>query len=252
MKPRTRFLLGLLVIGGGANLSLAEEGRDVSDTVASEPERIESTPDLTGEEMLRIYGWMAGMRAGLSSLNLSAKEMVAFQSGIAAANAGEELDVDLTMVGPEISQFVQRKFDAHMAELKADQDAQALAFWEEIKAKPEVSVLPSGLAYSIERPGTGPRPKPQDTVRAHYTGRLIDGTVFDSSDGGGPFETVLNRVIEGWTEGLGLIGAGGAIKLYIPAEMGYGDAGSGNIPPGATLIFDVELLEVIPAAGVVE
>lgn len=206
---------------------------------------------LSEAEMLEIYGWMAGMRAGLSRLGLSAEELAAFQRGIAAASAGNELDVDLAAKGAQISQMVQEKFDAHMAALKAEQDIQAEVFWEQVKARPEVSVLPSGLAYAIERPGTGPRPRPEDTVRAHYTGTLIDGTVFDTSDGGGPFETTLNRVIEGWTEGLGLIGAGGAIKLYIPAALGYGDAGSGNIPPGATLIFEVELLEVIPAATAV-
>jgi FKBP-type peptidyl-prolyl cis-trans isomerase len=141
---------------------------------------------------------------------------------------------------------MQAKFDAHMQALKAEQEAQAAAFWEALSADGGVQVLPSGLAYKIGQAGSGPKPTPVDTVRAHYTGRLIDGTVFDSSAGGEPFQTQLNRVIPGWTEGLGLIGAGGMITLYVPAKLGYGDEGSGDIPPGATLIFEVELVEVIP------
>lgn len=203
--------------------------------------------DLTDAEMLEIYGWMAGMRAGISRLGLSAEDLAAFQRGVAAASAGDDLEVDLQSVGPSISKFVQSKFDAHMARLKAEQAAAAAAFWAELLAREDVQQLESGLAYTIKRPGSEPRPGATDTIRAHYTGRLIDGTVFDTSEGGGPFETQLNRVIEGWTQGLSLIGAGGAITLYVPAELGYGDEGTPSIPPGATLIFDVELLEVVTA-----
>lgn len=203
---------------------------------------------LSDQEMLQIYGWMAGMRAGISRLGLTAAELEAFQQGVAAAADGEDLEVDLQFVGPEISKFVQGKFDAHMAGLKAEQEAAAAAYWESLLAKDDVQQLQSGLAYTIVRPGSELRPGPLDTVRAHYTGRLIDGTVFDTSEGGGPFETRLNQVIEGWTQGLPLIGEGGAIKLYIPADLGYGDEGTPSIPPGATLIFDVELVSVTPAS----
>lgn len=205
-------------------------------------------PELSDADMLRVYGWMAGMRAGISRLGFSEADMAAFQQGVAAAGAGDDLEFDLQSVGPRISQFVQTKFDAHMARLKAEQVAKAAAFWTELLADEEVKQLESGLAYTIVRAGGALRPGPTDTIRAHYTGRLIDGTVFDTSEGGGPFETQLNQVIDGWTQGLPLIGEGGAIKLYIPAELGYGDEGTPSIPPGATLIFEVELLEVRPAA----
>jgi len=241
--------LALMVLGSAARGE--ELPPEIPPAMANALEPAEGQKMLP-DEMLRIYGWMAGMRAGLSRLGLTEAELAAFQAGVAAASAGEEPTVDPASIAPEISRMVQQKFDAHMSKLKAEQATQAAEFWERLKASPEVVVLPSGLAYTLVRAGKGPRPKPADTIRAHYTGTLIDGTVFDSSDGGGPFETTLNRVIQGWTEGLGLIGAGGAIKLYVPPELGYGDAGSGDIPPGATLIFDVELLEVIPVAGAAE
>ena len=201
--------------------------------------------ELSDAEMLEIYGWMAGMRAGISRLGLNVAETEAFNRGIDAARSNRDLDVDLQAVGPLISKFVQAKFDTHMARLKADEDAKAEAYWAEILNEEGVDSLPSGLAYKILVSGSEIKPVASDTVRVHYTGRLIDGTVFDTSDGGGPFVSKLDEVIEGWTQGVPLIGEGGVMKLYVPAKLGYGDAGSGRIPPGATLVFDVELIEVI-------
>jgi FKBP-type peptidyl-prolyl cis-trans isomerase FkpA/FKBP-type peptidyl-prolyl cis-trans isomerase FklB len=131
-------------------------------------------------------------------------------------------------------------------EPKAEQKA-----WLEENAQREgVKTTQSGLQYRIVEPGSDTKPAPSDTVRVHYEGRLIDGTVFDSSyERGQPVEFPLNRVIPGWTEGLQLIGEGGKIELFIPSELGYGARGTpgGPIPPHATLIFDVELLEVTSA-----
>ncbi len=198
--------------------------------------------------MLNIYGWMAGMRAGISRLGLTDEEFTAFVQGIDAARSAQDLDVDLQAVGPQISEFVQAKFEAHMANLKAEQLLESEAYWSEVLSAEGVKQLDSGLAYRILAPGNEVKPSGTDTVRVYYTGKLVDGTVFDTSDGGGPYETELDRVIEGWTQGVPLIGEGGKIMLYIPAELGYGDEGSGRIPPGATLVFEVELLEVVREA----
>ncbi len=104
----------------------------------------------------------------------------------------------------------------------------------------------SGLAYEIIEEGSGDRPQATDTVEVHYEGRLINGQVFDSSYQRGETATFpLNRVIAGWTEGLQLISPGGRIRLVIPAELGYGERGAPpSIPGGATLIFDVELIDI--------
>ena len=120
------------------------------------------------------------------------------------------------------------------------------AFLEEKAKEDGVKSTPSGLMYKVMKEGNGKMPKETDKVSVHYEGRLIDGTVFDSSiERGEPTEFPLNRVIKGWTEGVQLMKAGAKYQFYIPSDLAYGDQGAGaDIPAGATLIFEVELLEV--------
>ncbi|MCE3260073.1 MAG: FKBP-type peptidylprolyl cis-trans isomerase protein [Bacteroidetes bacterium] len=113
-----------------------------------------------------------------------------------------------------------------------------------IKVKP----TPSGLYYIETKKGTGASPKETDIVTVHYTGKLLDGTIFDSSvERGKPIEFPLNQVIKGWTEGLQLMKKGGKANLIIPSSIGYGPQGGGPIPPYSTLTFEVELIDFKPA-----
>ncbi|HKB90236.1 MAG TPA: FKBP-type peptidyl-prolyl cis-trans isomerase, partial [Opitutaceae bacterium] len=122
---------------------------------------------------------------------------------------------------------------------------ESASFLTEVKKKPGVTTLPDGLAYEIVKPGEGAFPKPEQTVKVHYTGTLINGNKFDSSvDRGEPAEFVLNEVIPGWTEGMQKINKGGKIKLYVPPQLAYGDEGRPGIPPASTLVFDVELIDI--------
>ena len=122
--------------------------------------------------------------------------------------------------------------------------------------------LPSGLRYEMIKEGTGPMPKPSDTVTVNYTGKLLNGTIFDTSlqarqPGATPAPATFpldgpNSVIDGWKEGLQKVAKGGSIRLYVPASMAYGDEGRSGIPPGSALIFDVDLIDIQPtpaAAG---
>ena len=111
------------------------------------------------------------------------------------------------------------------------------------KVKDGVIVLPSGLQYKVLKAGAGDSPLDNDVVKVHYTGTLIDGTVFDSSrERGEPIEFPVNGVIAGWTEALKIMKPGAQYMLYIPAKLAYGDKKTGPIPEGSTLVFDVELL----------
>ncbi|NLB02111.1 MAG: FKBP-type peptidyl-prolyl cis-trans isomerase [Bacteroidales bacterium] len=124
---------------------------------------------------------------------------------------------------------------------------EAVKFLEENAGKEGVVTTESGLQYEVLLAADGPKPKETDRVSVHYHGTLIDGTVFDSSvDRGEPAQFALNGVIPGWTEGIQLMSVGSKYKFYLPAELAYGDNGAGDvIQPGAMLIFEVELLEIL-------
>lgn len=115
------------------------------------------------------------------------------------------------------------------------------------KNKPGVVTLPSGLQYEILKAGEGPKPSATDQVKCHYHGTLIDGTVFDSSvERGQPATFGVNQVIPGWVEALQLMPTGSKWKLFIPSNLAYGKAGAGqSIEPNSTLIFEVEILEIV-------
>ena len=153
---------------------------------------------------------------------------------------------------------VQQTLEHFFTEMEARQQAEAAergkaakgegeAFLAENKKRAGVVTTPSGLQYEIVKEGTGRQPKASDTVRCHYEGTLIDGTVFDSSYRRGmPAEFGLRQVISGWTEGVQLMKEGSIFKFYIPYNLAYGERGAGaDIPPYAALIFTVELIKVL-------
>ena len=119
-------------------------------------------------------------------------------------------------------------------------------FLEENAKNDSVTVTQSGLQYMVLKEGTGAKPGPTDEVTVHYTGRLLDGTVFDSSvDRGEPATFPLDKVIPGWTEGLQLMSEGSKYRLFIPSDLAYGSKGAGEqILPNSMLIFDVELIKI--------
>ena len=119
-------------------------------------------------------------------------------------------------------------------------------FMEQNAKNDSVVQTTSGLQYMVLKEGTGAKPAADDTVTVHYTGKLLDGTVFDSSvERNEPATFPLNAVIPGWTEGLQLMSEGSKYRLFIPSELAYGSKGAGDILPNSTLIFDVELIKVI-------
>ncbi|GAB1669876.1 TPA: FKBP-type peptidyl-prolyl cis-trans isomerase [Mannheimia haemolytica] len=154
--------------------------------------------------------------------------------------------IDINEVTAALQELGQRAEAAQAEAFKAI-DAENKAFLEENKKANGVIVTDSGLQYEILTEGTGEKPTATSTVRVHYTGSLIDGTVFDSSvKRGQPAEFPVNGVIRGWTEALQLMPVGSKWRLTIPQELAYGERGAGaSIPPFATLVFEVELLDIL-------
>jgi FKBP-type peptidyl-prolyl cis-trans isomerase len=158
----------------------------------------------------------------------------------------DEIQQAIVNLNQELRQKDMEK-QAKLAQLNKEESEK---FLKENSQKPNIKVTTSGLQYEITKEGTGLSPKETDTVQVHYTGRTIDGKVFDSSvERGQPVDFVLNQVIKGWTEGLQLMKEGGKAILYIPSELAYGErgAGQGVIGPNQALIFEVELLKVKPS-----
>lgn len=154
----------------------------------------------------------------------------------------EEIQTALQELQKRVQEEQQAKFAASADSNKKDGEA----FLAANTAKEGVVTRPSGLQYKIVNDGDGPMPSESDTVRVHYEGRLIDGTVFDSSiKRGTPAEFPINGVIQGWIEALPLMKVGSKWQLFIPSEMAYKDRGQGQIGPNSVLIFDVELLEIV-------
>ena len=151
---------------------------------------------------------------------------------------------------------IQQKLQANQAKKSNGEKAKSQAFLASNKKRAGVITLPDGLQYEILKKGdaTSAMPKLQDTVVAHYAGTLINGKKFDNSyDRGQPLTIPVSGVIKGWTEILQLMHIGDKFKVFIPSELGYGERGAGaDIPGGAALIFEMELLEIKPAAAATE
>jgi FKBP-type peptidyl-prolyl cis-trans isomerase len=153
----------------------------------------------------------------------------------------------------EAMEIIQSAYYAMMEKREADAAAKGVEelekgneFLVENSKKTGVITTSSGLQYEVITQTSGPKPSSSDFVQVHYEGRLIDGTVFDSSyQRGTPAEFPLNGVIAGWTEGVQLMSVGSKYKFYIPSELGYGSRGGGPIPPNSVLMFEVELIYIL-------
>ena len=191
---------------------------------------------------------------GLSMVNnfkasgIKAINVQDFADGVAAVYNGLAPRMSYDEAKKEIQEYFtkmqaeQEAAQAQMAEVnaKAGRD-----FLEENGKRVEVKTTASGLQYEVLQEGSGKQPKAEDFVTVHYTGKLIDGTVFDSSvERGEPATFGVTQVIPGWVEALQLMKEGAKYRLFIPSQLAYGPQGAGPIGPNQTLIFDVELIKV--------
>ena len=235
-------------------LSFAEENAEAG----------KEQPQLTPEQMEELMKQIQGQQSQPALPTMSLEEAKLFFSRNIGVNIGSQLKDDEMILKEEFlaglndalagkanaSEIDQAKMagaqqviqNIQMEEMKVEGNK----FLEENKGKEGVKVTESGLQYKVMKEGEGDSPTVQDRVKVHYTGKLVDGTVFDSSvERGTPATFGVTQVIPGWVEGLQLMKPGAKYEFVIPSEIAYGARGQGSIPPHAVLTFEVELIEVI-------
>ena len=254
MKP---FLRVPLVALAAASLTLLAAGCKPSDKGADKPAAPAETstatkpiPGLPTEKDQVSY--MIGM-AMAKQLDLAKDEIDVdvIAKAIKTSLAGQKMlltDQQAAEIAQAFSQKMQAKQIAKMVAEAKTNLAQGDAFLAKNAKAPGVQTTASGLQYQVVTEGKGPKPQPTDVVRVNYKGMLLDGKTFDSSyDRGEPATFSLNQVVPGWQEGIAMMPVGSKYKFWIPAKLGYGDKGTpgGPIPPNATLVFEVELLDIV-------
>ena len=199
---------------------------------------------MTDEEKT-VYALGLNMYRSLGQFDLSAEELTILKKALTDAAAGKPA-IELDTWGPKI----QALANARGARIAEKQKALSAAFLAKAAVEPGAQKTESGMVYRELRPGAGASPKATDTVKVNYRGTLVDGTEFDSSyKRGEPAQFPLNGVIKCWTEGVQKMKIGGKSQLVCPADLAYGDGGRPGIPGGATLIFEIELLQIGDAPG---
>ncbi|MDR1011157.1 MAG: FKBP-type peptidyl-prolyl cis-trans isomerase [Opitutaceae bacterium] len=214
---------------------------------ATPAEPAEPVQQFTDEQIFEMLGWYMASNMPVNELEPTPELVSAIIKGARLALDGKPAPHDQEKIRPDMERVLMARQMAYQAKAKAKAEEESTKFFAEVKARPGAVVLPSGVVYEIVRPGEGAFPTAADTVKINYAGTLVDGKEFDSSyKRGEPAEFPLSGVIPGMTEGLQKINKGGKIKIYIPSELGYGERPPPSIPPFATLVFEVELLDIIP------
>jgi FKBP-type peptidyl-prolyl cis-trans isomerase FkpA/FKBP-type peptidyl-prolyl cis-trans isomerase FklB len=230
---KTAFLIMALLSGWAVHEAFA-----VTPAPPSTP-----TAEIKTEADKTLYGLGVALSQNIAIFNLTPGELALVKAGLDDGVLNRKKQVDIEQLRPKIEEMARTRGQA-AATIEKEK---AAAFLKKASSEAGATQTASGLIFSEMKAGTGAAPKPTDTVKVHYHGTLIDGTIFDSSvSRGEPATFPLNSVIPCWTEGLQKIKVGGKGKLICPSSIAYGDRGaSPKIKPGATIPFDVELLEIV-------
>jgi FKBP-type peptidyl-prolyl cis-trans isomerase FkpA len=201
-------------------------------------------PELKTDDDKTFYALGLYFANQLSIFKLTPAELEVIKAGLTDGVLKKPPKVELEKFGPKFKPLA----DARMAAGAVDEKKKGKAFLETIAAKPGIKKTGSGLLMETVKEGTGKSPVPNDTVKVNYKGTLIDGKEFDSTakHGGTPSSFKMDaNLIKCWNEALEFMKPGGKAKIYCPAELAYDDKPKGEIPPGATLVFELELLEIV-------
>jgi FKBP-type peptidyl-prolyl cis-trans isomerase FkpA len=226
---------------GAASAGRGAPGRGAAAAVKPAAPAAPAPP--TTDEQKTVYALGLSIGQSLSMFNLTPPEIEIVKRAISDAAAGKPA-VELSEWGPKIDPLARSR----AASVAAKEKASSAAYLAKCAAEPGAFKAESGLVYRELKVGAGESPKATDTVKVHYRGTLVNGTEFDSSyKRNEPAQFALNGVIKCWTEGVQRMKVGGKSTLVCPSDLAYGDQGRPSIPGGATLIFEIELLEIVAA-----
>ncbi|HET7536997.1 MAG TPA: FKBP-type peptidyl-prolyl cis-trans isomerase [Candidatus Didemnitutus sp.] len=212
-----------------------------------------AAPKFTEAQIMEVYGYMMGARMGLAQLEFTPTQVEAMSKGLAEAAAGKQPGYELQQIGPQLQEFLAKKEQAFVGKLRAQGMADTAAFLTKLKENKAVQETPTGLRYEVLTAGNGATPKQGQLAKINYKLSFTDGRVVeDSAQRGEPVELLVQTptqadprgVIAGMAEGLQQMKVGGKSRFYVPPHLAYGDEGNQGIPPAATLVFEVELIDV--------
>jgi FKBP-type peptidyl-prolyl cis-trans isomerase len=232
------FVIAAGLVAAAGMVAYAQSGGGMGQADPAQPAAPAADFESEDAKVSYAIGRLMGMQFADTPLSLDRE---AFMDGFQASVEGEDGELTLAQAQVAVQTYMQQAQTAAATENL--QEAQA--FLGENAAKEDVQVTDSGLQYQVIEEGEGRSPDPTDVAVVHYTGELLDGTVFDSSrERGEPAAFPVNRVVPGFSEGVQMMKEGGRYKFWIPPELGYGEGGTGPIGPNELLVFDVELIEV--------
>ena len=235
--------LSLLCVAALAIGACSKNDKDAAkaSTTAAKPGVVQG---LETNEQKVSYGIGYNFGSSIAKQNDFSADRAALKSGLEDALAGTKTRISDADIQAAFNVVRERAVAANAAAGEKNV-AVGAAFLAKNKARAGVTTTASGLQYEVLTKGTGAKPKATDTVVVHYTGTLIDGTIFDSSvERGEPASFTVGGVIKGWVEALQLMSVGDKWKLYIPADLAYGPRAAGKIPPNSALIFEVQLISI--------
>lgn len=229
--------LGVAVLAGGC------QKKDAAPAPATSPAATMSEDEKAVYALGAAIGQQVAQQT--KALGLTPAELETLKKAMAASLAGQKPEFEIAQYGPKL----QARAEAHASTAAVAEKGKSAAFRDSAAGETGAVKTASGLVYKTITPGRGASPKATDVVQVNYRGTLTDGTEFDASvKHGGPATFRLNGVVPCWTEGVQLMKLGEKAKLVCPSEIAYGDRGTpdGSIPPGATLVFEVELVGINP------
>ncbi len=214
---------------------------------APDPPRPGYSGKFATNEVIEAWGWQIAQRRRLFRLMLSDDEFENFLAGLETGIRGQSLPFDAQALQLKIEQFTSQRRQQYQLAFDQKQIDAMNKLFTKLDADTNVVKLPDGLRYQVLRPGDHHFPKTGQIVLVNYTGRTLDGHVFDQTVNE-PLHVEVGRVMPGWSEGIQKIGVGGKIKLYIPPSLGYGGDAVSGIPAYSTLLYDIELLDIQDAS----